>query len=83
MGDYEDTFHPNGTDGDDVEEMPSSNGWYDDGDYATHTSKDYMKNFIWIIVASIIAFGAYVFYSSQEVEDIVSNVKSVIEVEKK
>lgn len=32
MGDYEDTFHPHGTDGDDVEEMPSQGGWFDDKD---------------------------------------------------
>lgn len=34
MGDYEDTFHPNGTDGDDVEETPSQGGWFgkDDDD---------------------------------------------------
>ncbi|MEO3480855.1 CFI-box-CTERM domain-containing protein [Phaeobacter sp. CAU 1743] len=32
MTDYEETFHPNGTDGDDVEEVPSKAGWFDDSD---------------------------------------------------
>lgn len=32
MGDYEDTFHPHGTDGDDVEEVPSQAGWFDRDD---------------------------------------------------
>ncbi|WP_170466873.1 CFI-box-CTERM domain-containing protein [Ruegeria arenilitoris] len=32
MGDYEDTFHPDGTDGDDVEEMPSQGGWFGGSD---------------------------------------------------
>ena len=82
MGDYEDTFHPNGTDGDDVEEMPSSNGWFDDGDYAVHASSGGTKNLIWIIIASVIAVGAYVLYSGQDVKGIASNVKATMEVEK-
>jgi len=75
MTDYEDTFHPNGTDGDDVQEIPSINGWFGDDDSAARTDKSGMKNLIWITVAGVTAIGAYILYSGQEFDDVKATVK--------